>query len=559
MFQFLLFLPENIADSDVPVAPTHCEWSIQRKQTFDADSLMRCNFLLSFGDVNQWLFLSELGRIFRFRWVHYETTDILHDGDQLIRLFLHNRLRLENKKTSEPLISVITSTYCSGNKIERPLESLKGQTYDYWEWIIWDDSPSQHSETYDRLLEIAKTDRRVRVYRSHQHSGVIGEVKQRACGLARGEWIVELDHDDRMHPNLFKWIHDIHFKHPTANFIYSDCIELHENNDEPFSYGHFFGLGYGSYIQQRVKPSKNASDAYHFVIQTPPVNPITLSHIVGIPNHVRVWKRTFYELIGKHSEDLPVADDYELFLRTFLACSSNEPQMVRIVYPAYYQYRNKGGNNFTFLRNALIQKLVFHIYSLYRDAIIKKCKQIGWDESRYHTRLSKPLWENDDPSHFHFKPIECSFVPEDQDPTQPCISVVCAVEDIHTFQQSIQSLFNQSYKRWILFVIGIDQPKLHSIMDAYHDDRVRFYNLPANDTTSTSIKFAVYMIVQTRFLMFLNPSDAWDQYHMESIVPMLIDDEYSSIIEKGGVRVFRREHLVYRPQDDIVWQHIVAL
>jgi hypothetical protein len=50
----------------------------------------------------------------------------------------------------------------------------------------------------------------------------------------------------------------------------------------------------------------------------PPLNHKTLRHIVGVPNHVRAWRREAYLAIGGHSRALPVADDYDLILRAIL-------------------------------------------------------------------------------------------------------------------------------------------------------------------------------------------------------------------------------------------------
>jgi hypothetical protein len=47
----------------------------------------------------------------------------------------------------------------------------------------------------------------------------------------------------------------------------------------------------------------------------PPLNHKTLRHIVGVPNHVRAWRREAYLAIGGHARGLPVADDYDLILR----------------------------------------------------------------------------------------------------------------------------------------------------------------------------------------------------------------------------------------------------
>jgi hypothetical protein len=94
-----------------------------------------------------------------------------------------------------------------------------------------------------------------------------------------------------------------------------------------------------------------------------PPNALTLSHIVSVPNHARIWRTSVYDKIGRHNQLLSVADDYELILRSYL-----ETTFCHIRACAYYQYRNRDGN-FTFHRNALIQHNVANIYRHYKDKL----------------------------------------------------------------------------------------------------------------------------------------------------------------------------------------------
>jgi glycosyltransferase involved in cell wall biosynthesis len=256
-----------------------------------------------------------------------------------------------------PVMSIITSTFNSGHKILRPLRSLQSQTYQDWEWIIWDDS--KDDVTYKQLLELQEKDLRIRVFKAPMHSSYIGEMKRLAGSLATGEYIVEIDHDDDFHPDLLKWIHDAGNAHPDAGFFYTDWAELTEETYEPSIYGEFFGLGYEMHIFQWSK----FHNCYIATANAAPPNALTLSHIVGVPNHVRAWRTSLYDKIGRHNQFLSVADDYELILRSYL-----ETNFCHIRTCGYYQYRNRDGN-FTFHRNALIQHNVANIYRHYKDRL----------------------------------------------------------------------------------------------------------------------------------------------------------------------------------------------
>jgi hypothetical protein len=55
--------------------------------------------------------------------------------------------------------------------------SLLAQTYTNWEWVIWDDSPPGHDETWAVLGALRDADPRVVVMRTDRNDGFIGSVK----------------------------------------------------------------------------------------------------------------------------------------------------------------------------------------------------------------------------------------------------------------------------------------------------------------------------------------------------------------------------------------------
>lgn len=442
-------------------------------------------------------------------WCHFTTWDDFPKSEaHFLSLYVKNHMD-HPLDASSPLISVVSTSYHSGNRILRPYHSLLAQTYDHWEWIVWDDSKDE--ATYLELLTFAKVDPRIRVFKAPHHSGFIGEMKQWSASLARGKWIVELDHDDIIAPQLLEWIVDIGQKHPLTGFIYSDYVELYENTEDPFRYGDFYACGFGSYVKQYVRGK------YHNVAQTPPINPITLSHIVGVPNHVRVWKTSVYEAVGKHHHSLPVVDDYDLLLRTFL----HTQKWVRIVSPAYFQYRNTGGNNFTFLRNDLIQKLVPLLYSQYLPSLREMYTSLGWENANdalsWNSKL-QPVWELGEHSPKFDPPIETFYVPEDQDTENPCISIVLLEHETPHVKDAIGLVLAQTYQNWILFVIGVQSPVLEETMQAFQDSRIRYENLSRQGNPSDAKEYAMIMLVKTRkCLMFgLKDHDWTDVSYLHS-------------------------------------------
>lgn len=253
---------------------------------------------------------------------------------------------------TEPLISIVTPTYLTSREIlARTFASLKAQTYRNWEWVIWDDSPGD--EVWRQIWGFAADERfTIRAHRSLTPSrGQIGRVKRQAFMVAEGEILVELDHDDELTPDALEEIYEA-FSDPTIGFAYSDWCEINAAGDW-CRYPEGWAFGYGSdYEIERGR----------WVMKAPEINRTTLGHIVSAPNHVRAWRASTYRSIGGHDPNLPIADDYDLVVRTALA--------TRIAYiPKLLYYQHIGSHTAQRQRNDLIQRLVAEISTRYSDQL----------------------------------------------------------------------------------------------------------------------------------------------------------------------------------------------
>ena len=131
---------------------------------------------------------------------------------------------------------------------------------------------------------------------------------------------------------------------------------MYVGSNDAHWYGWDCGFGYCVYYRVWV----HEMNRWQNVNKNTTLNGTTISHLVGLPNHPRAWTRECYHLIGGHREELLVADDYDLLVRTFLST-----KYVAIPDLLYIQYRNENGDNSTFQRNNQIQILVKELYNYY--------------------------------------------------------------------------------------------------------------------------------------------------------------------------------------------------
>ena len=416
----------------------------------------------------------------RERWLHFKNSaDLVEKMAQLYFCFVSHSV-----KPPTGLITIFTTSYKSKDYILRPFNSLRKQTYTNWEWIIFDDTdPNTIPDNFESLKKLKAQDPRIRIYRADKNSGIIGDVKNVASNLARGEIVIEVDHDDELTPRALEWTMNAFNEFPDAGFAYSDFSEILENGDN-FNYSELFGVGYGSYRKELY------NGKWRNVCCCPQINPVTIRYIVACPNHLRAWRRKTLQEIGGWNHKLHVADDFECLIRTFL-----HTKMIRIPEFCYIQYRNTGGNNFTFIRNCEIQKLVRVIAHYYNDKIHEHVtNNLKLPDPHHHdwenwTLFGKawlnPIWE---------EPLNYISGKDNQN-----FSVILVVETTDTradLEHKINLFFNQYYTKRELIIVGFkSQLWLPECLEAVKSSMVKWWLLEEGNR-SDAINFACKMIAR---------------------------------------------------------------
>lgn len=334
------------------------------------------------GKWDDYKFLAVMPIKFRRMWSHYPdlNTDVARLGSDAYMTSMNNMLNPQYLNDQDT-ISFITPIYNTGEKLVKTYNSLIAQTYGNWEWVIVNDS-TDGGKTLKIAERIANSDPRVKVYDFRKKSGgIIGDVKYKGNVLATGYILAELDHDDLLTPNAAMDLHKAAQKHPECGFFYTDCTEWDEDN-KSLRYGPGFAFNYGTYRSEEYE----GRDIW--VCNQHDINPKTIRHIVGVPNHIRAWRRSTYFEIGGHNRGLSVTDDYELVIRTFL-----HTRMCRIPKLGYiqYLYSNENGQNTHDLSRSDIQRRVRTLSYHYNEAINDRFKELGLVDWAYDQTPGAPL------------------------------------------------------------------------------------------------------------------------------------------------------------------------
>src|SRR5207237_8561517 len=124
--------------------------------------------------------------------------------------------------------SLLTPVYNVDEKwLLRAVESVRCQAYSNWELCLVNDSSSA---PYIRPLldRLAASNSQIRVVHREQNGGIVAASND-ALAMARGEFVVLLDHDDTLHPDALELVAEALDADPEVDYLYTDEDKLDAN------------------------------------------------------------------------------------------------------------------------------------------------------------------------------------------------------------------------------------------------------------------------------------------------------------------------------------------
>ena len=211
-------------------------------------------------------------------------------------------------------------------------------------------------------VSVKYEDPRIRIIPFFGTSGSVGAIKRFGFGAARGDILIELDHDDLLHPQAVSKVADALTK---TDFAYSNVAYFYPNFQ-----AHTFGeIGDASGWKGRYRDVEFRGHILNEIVAFEPT-PASIGHIWWAPDHVRAWTREGYLKAGGHDASMAIADDHDLVIRTYLSGS-----MAHIDECLYF-YRVGVENTSTGDRNSLIQSETHRLYGKYIEQIVRRwCDQ----------------------------------------------------------------------------------------------------------------------------------------------------------------------------------------
>lgn len=185
-----------------------------------------------------------------------------------------------------PLVTVITPAYNVGKYINEAIESVKGQAFGDFEYLIVDDGSAD--DTAEVAAGQARLDVRIRLIQTENrgHSAA----RNRGIREARGKYIAFLDGDDRWHPRfLDRQVALLESLPKTVGAVFCRSRVILENGTVAFfQLQRSGGYDFDKFLI-KSNPSRNGSSL--------------------------LLRKSCFDEVGVFDENLPSASDLEMWLR----------------------------------------------------------------------------------------------------------------------------------------------------------------------------------------------------------------------------------------------------
>lgn len=264
----------------------------------------------------------------------------------------------EHRFPRAPKVSVVVPVYNPPEQyLEAMLQSVLAQTYADWELCLADASTA--APVRPLLDRYAARDARVRVLSLGENRGIAGN-SNAALGMATGEFVAFLDHDDALAPfALYEVVAAVN-AHPDADFFYSDEDKLDRTGE-------------------RVEPNFK-----------PDWSPETLRSRNYVC-HLTVLRRALVQEIGGFRDGFDGAQDYDLVLRA----GERARRIVHVPHVLYHwrmheqsTAANKASKTYAYENGR--RALAEHLSRLGLDASVHEGPLLGTYQVVYHLR-TQPL------------------------------------------------------------------------------------------------------------------------------------------------------------------------
>ncbi len=268
-----------------------------------------------------------------------------------------------------PKVTIIMATYNRAHFIVETLQTIKNQSFTYWECLIIDDGGSDN--TIDVITPIMEQDNRFQfLKRPASYKKGLSGCRNYGLDLAKGDCVIFFDDDDIVHPDNLK-----------------TSIEVIEKNNVDFC-----NYQKMSFVDERPA-IKRVSVVIEKYLSREEIEKVAAQKI-GLASCTVLWKRQCFNQI-RFNESLLYAEEWECYTRII----SENFKGIIINNVLYYNRKHPDSNTGKFFRNNAVCRESFTKAILLVVRNLKEKQLLSTSLIRYFVTISKDfakynLYEN---------------------------------------------------------------------------------------------------------------------------------------------------------------------
>ncbi len=358
-------------------------------------------------------------------------------------------------QASEPLVSVIIPCYNQANFLPEAVESVVRQVYKKWECIIVNDGSTDNTSQVAESLIQKYTGNQIRLIQ--QANQGLSCARNSGIKAARGEYILPLDADDLIHPEMLQETVLLLASHPKIAIAYTDVK-------------HFGGA-------ERIVCAREY-DFKQLCLQ---------NHL----SYCSLYRRKTWEAVGGYNSSMTWGyEDWDFWI----SCGEKGHYGKRIPEPLFL-YRVKESSMYTNAlehHRELLAQIVINHPNIYNQESLSEAKQL-LAQGGVDTVRTTPLVSVVVPTH-----------------NRP-----------DTLKNTLESIASQTYKHVEAVVVNDAGADVSSVVDAFRDRLSVTYlthdtNKGLAAARNTGIKHA-----SGEYIAYLDDDDLFYRNHIETLVTCL--------------------------------------
>jgi glycosyltransferase involved in cell wall biosynthesis/predicted SAM-dependent methyltransferase len=127
-------------------------------------------------------------------------------------------------RSTAPVVSVVIPCYKQAHYLQETVESVVAQTFADWEIIIVNDGSPDNTSQVACDIVARHPERRIKLL--EKPNGGLADARNAGIREARGKYILPLDSDDRIHPEMLRKTTALLDAHPDIGIVYTDLVHF---------------------------------------------------------------------------------------------------------------------------------------------------------------------------------------------------------------------------------------------------------------------------------------------------------------------------------------------